>query len=188
MARVPAPDLPARPALAAALLAVALCLGVAACGGTSTPGVTPGHATPGAAAVGFLSAASAGQATAACGYVLPSQTSVCTAAFSQGGALSVQNLHVGHTTVSGDRALVTPLGTLCTGTGNKQCFANKDPAAGQPSEGQSFDAAYTAVENGTSNDANNPAVPCRTENGQWYVDLGQTSSGASSQPALGQTP
>jgi hypothetical protein len=192
VARVPSPArLPARSARAVAVVAAAVGLpaAVAACGTKAAPPPAAGHGSPGAAAVGFLTAASAGQSASACSYVLPAQASVCSSAFGSGGALSVKDLRLGQTTVSGDRALVTALGTLCTGTGTKQCFTSKDPAGGQPGEGQTFDAAYTAVENGTSSDPNDPAVPCQAVNGQWYVDLGQTSSGASSQPAQGgQTP
>lgn len=155
------------------LVAVAGLVGLAGCG--SSPGVRPaaaGHDSPAAATVGFLQGATANRGAQACSYVTPAQNPVCAAAFSSGtSTISVKNLHVGATTISGARALVTALGTLCTNSGGKVCFDSTDKTAGQPATKDSFDEAYSAVESGSSPN-NDPAIPCTQVNGQWYVDLG----------------
>ena len=165
--------------------AAAAAAGLAGCGSsTSAKPPPPGHASPGAAAVGFLQAATANKGTEACSYVVPAQASVCAAAFSSGtSTISVQNLHVGATTTSGNRALVTALGTLCTNSSGKVCFNSTNKTAGQPAANTSFDEAYSAVESGSSPN-NDPAIPCTQVNGQWYVDLGEGSSGATSSTTI----
>lgn len=153
---------------------------LAGCGSaTAAKPPTAGHGSPAAATVGFLQGATANKGAEACSYVPPGQTSVCTSAFSSGtSTISVQNLHIGATTTSGDRALVTALGTLCTTSSGKVCFDSTDKTAGQPATKDSFDEAYSAVESGSSQN-NDPAIPCTQINGQWYVDLGESSAAAS---------
>lgn len=167
------------PAAVAGLVALSGLVGLTGCG--SSPRAKPpaaGHGSPAAATVGFLQGATANRGAEACTYVAPFQSSVCAAAFSSGtSTISVQNLHVGATTLSGARALVTALGTLCTTSGGKVCFESTDRTAGQPATKDSFDEAYSAVESGSSPN-NDPAIPCTQVNGQWYVDLGESSSGA----------
>lgn len=155
------------------MLAVA---GLAGCGSST---VTAGHGSPAGAAVGFLTAISAHNSAQACSYVVPSQASTCSQAFaSGGGSLSVKNLHAGATSTSGNRALVTALGTLCSAPSGsaKQCFTSTKPSAGQPAGKTTFAQAYSSVQSGTSNQ-NDPAIPCTTQGGKWYVDLGQAGSG-----------
>ncbi|MDQ6837795.1 MAG: hypothetical protein M3137_05510, partial [Actinomycetota bacterium] len=166
-----------RVVLPAALAAVTA---LAGCGSSSSErSPTAGHATPAAATVGFLQGATANKGIEACSYVAPPQSPVCTSAFSSGtSTISVHNLHVGATTVSGDRALVTALGTLCTNSSSKVCFASNKSDAGQPTGTNSFDEAYSAVESGSSPN-NDPAIPCTRINGDWYVDLGESSSAPS---------
>ena len=162
-------------------VAVAGLIGLAGCGSSSSS-VTAGNGSPAAATTGFLTAISSNHGSQACGYVVPSQASVCTSAFSSGGGtVSAKNLHMGATTISGDRALVTALGTLCSKASGsaQQCFTSSNEKGGQPSGKTTFNQAYTSVEAGTSS-ANDPAIPCMMQNGKWYVDLGQTSSGSSS--------
>jgi hypothetical protein len=179
-----------RVALLPAVAAVAAVAGLAGCGssGSAKP-PAPGHASPAAAAVGFLQAATANKGPGACSYVVPAQASVCAAAFSSGtSTISVQNLHVGATTTSGDRALVTALGTLCTTSSGKVCFDSTDRTAGQPATRDSFDEAYSAVESGSSQN-NDPAIPCTQVNGLWYVDLGEGSAGSTPSTTIsGPTP
>lgn len=160
------------------LAAVAGLAGLSACGSSgAAKAPPPGHGAPAAAAVGFLQAATANNGADACSYVAPAQTSVCTSAFSSGSStISVRNLHIGATTISGDRALVTALGTLCTNSGGKVCFDSTKATAGQPATLDTFDEAYSSVESGSS-PANDPAIPCTRVNGLWYVDLGESSSG-----------
>ncbi len=152
-------------------------IGLAGCGSSGARPPAAGHGSPAAATVGFLQGATANRGAEACSYVAPAQNSVCAVAFSSGtSTISVQNLHVGVTTISGTRALVTALGTLCTTSSGKVCFDSTDNTAGQPATKDSFDEAYSAVESGSSPD-NDPAIPCTQVNGRWYVDLGETSSG-----------
>jgi hypothetical protein len=160
------------------LASVAGLVGLSGCGISGAAKAPPaGHGDPAQAAVGFLQAATADNGAAACSYVSPAQSSVCTSAFSSGtSTISVRNLRIGATTISGDRALVTALGTLCTNSSGKVCFDSTNRTAGQPATMDSFDEAYSAVESGSSAD-NDPAIPCARVNGRWYVDLGESSPG-----------
>lgn len=169
------------------LLALAVTLGwlAAACGGARpaavtgpspvvpsgtpvplvTPGVAggmPGHGSPAAAFTGFFDAAAAGDVAALCSYVAPGQQARCPAAFG-GVTIGPQGapLRLGQTFTVGTRALVVPLGTICTAG---SCTTNADPRLGLPASDAGFDAAYTAA---TTTDIS--TVPCEQDGGQWYV-------------------
>ncbi|MDQ2729135.1 MAG: hypothetical protein M3Y91_15035 [Actinomycetota bacterium] len=179
---------PPATAAVALLATLAACAGMVGCGSAASakpPG--PSHVSPAAAAVGFLQAATAAKAPEACSYVVPAQESVCTAAFSPGiTTISAKNLHVGATTIAGNRALVTALGSLCTTSSGKVCFDNTNAMAGQPTAADNFDEAYSAVESGSSSN-NDPAIPCTQVNGRWYVDLGEGAAGSPSTTISGPT-
>ncbi|MDQ2724749.1 MAG: hypothetical protein M3Y36_04560 [Actinomycetota bacterium] len=170
---------------APAFAALAAFGGLAGCGSSSAAKPpAPGHSSPAAAAVGFLQAATAERGSEACSYVVPAQMSVCAAAFSPGtSTISVNNLHVGATTIAANRALVTALGTLCTNSSGKVCFDSTDANAGQPGATGNFDEAYSAVESGSSSN-NDPAIPCTQVSGQWYVDLGEGVAGSTSSTTI----
>jgi len=172
-----------RPSLlvTAVVTVLAGALGLGACGVAPPRGqsVPAGHASPAGAAVGFLLAASANDEARACDYVVPAQKATCTQAFAaRSSVLSVKNLRIGATTVSGPRALATALGSLCTNRGSKVCFESTDSKGGQPADASGFDDAYTMVESGAS-PKNDPAIPCMMVGDLWYVDLGQTSPAVS---------
>ncbi len=162
-----------RRSLARSTLGAVAVLAVA-CGSSGSSAVSAGNGSPGAAAVGFLSNFTT-RSAAACRYVTPAEQTVCNQAIAQAVKLTVTNLKVGHTSVSGNQALVTVLGTLCgAGTGTaRRCFTSSQPAGGQPASPADFAKTFAAVQAGTAG-TQNPAIPCVRTAGKWFVELGST--------------
>ncbi len=140
-------------------------------GSSSLP--TAGFGSPAAAMSGFLKAVQSSKPASACAYVPPSAQQICTTGITQSGAnITVTGAGLGVTSIVGDRAIITVLGHLCSGTGsNKTCFDSHDVKAGQPTSVSNFDQAYQAAIGGSSNN-NNPAAPLIQISGKWYLDLG----------------
>ena len=152
-------------------VAVTVVAALAGCGGGGSVSVRPGHASPGAAVVGFLLAVGRHDAKAACSYVVPSQAAGCVQGLAAGSPITVTNLAVGSTEIRGPRALVSITGKLCvTAAGVAQCRSNSNPSAGQPSATTSaaFDHAYAQNHTTTGTPA---ALPCSDVGGRWYVNL-----------------
>lgn len=130
----------------------------------------PGHATPGAATVGFFSGLVKND-NVACTFAAEGATPYCLLAL-QATKSTFANLAVGAVTVKGTEALVTILGTFCvTQAGTTNCTTNTNPRTGQPTRGgqHGFDALYKTAVQGRA--INQGAVPCERIKSEWYVSL-----------------
>jgi hypothetical protein len=156
-------------------------LGLAGCssGGSGTLGANggsssaqPGHGSPGAAVIGFLTDLRAG-GDAWCSYLDPSDQHTC-----QEGSQEVQiklsgNFNIGNDVVQGDQALVAVTGSLCISesgdvtTPTTECESNSDPSTGLPPKAGTFAQAYSTAVNSSNEDT---TVPCIEVNGNWYVN------------------
>ena len=134
---------------------------------------SPGTGSPGGVIEADVADVNAGNLTAGCGLLEPSEQALCTQAVtgqSSNGA-SIQNFGLGYIAIDGDEALVGTVGTNCTPTNSPPCHTNSDPAA-IFSGGQTFATLYNAAltaENGTS--SNYSLVPCVEIGGAWYLNL-----------------
>lgn len=151
-----------KPFLAPVGAAIALVLALASCGGSGSSGSTPapGHDSPQAAVMGLIRGLAAHDANATCGYFVPAEQTAC-----HGTDLptTTGSVKIGHTAISGDKALVVVMSSkYCIAD---QCLSNNDPAKGLPTGGTTFDQAYQA----TQNNQNDPTTPCQRVNGKWYV-------------------
>ena len=145
-----------------AALAAAGALTLASCGNGGSSGSTPapGHGSPQAAVMGLIRGLAAHDTNAACGYFVPAEQSLC-----RGTQLpsTTGSVTIGHTAVSGDKALVVVMSPkYCI---QNQCLSNTNPSKGLPTGATTFDAAYSATQNNQSD----PTTPCQRVNGKWYV-------------------
>jgi hypothetical protein len=131
-------------------------------GGTDPPA---GHQSPASAMAGFIGNMLANRPVAACKYAQPSQ-GPCATALAAEGKMS-GSWRIGHTAISGNRAIVDVEYANACGFG--VCINNGNPDAGLPGPGLSFDTAYEQARN-----AKNYAMACVRIGGAWYVDFGSS--------------
>jgi hypothetical protein len=160
-------------AVVAVAVAATLVLATACSGKPAITKVTyppAGHASPGAAVMGFFQFFVTGNNNA-CTYVIPGDAIQCLLALKSAKA-TVSGIGVGKTTIRGDEALVTVVGTFCvTQSKTKTCRSNQDPNVGQPKGGgkSAFDDLYQPAVQGKA--INTSAVPCQKIAGLWYISL-----------------
>jgi hypothetical protein len=122
--------------------------------------ISPGHDSPEAAVVGLISGLKQSNAQVPCSFVIPPEQSLC---LSRLPRVKVKGFQLGHTAVSGNRALVTLIvDKLCA---ESECFTNHDPDAGLPNGTTTFQHAFHQ----TLRSASDPATACVRMNGRWYV-------------------
>jgi len=121
-----APAAPSQPAWAAALGAGVVVTAPAAA-------ATPGHDSPGGAALGLLEAEASRTLGRTCAYFPPSDQASCQALISlvpAGRSLeTVRNIALGYVAVDGNEALVGITGTICGDDAALACASNDNPAA-----------------------------------------------------------
>ena len=150
-------------------------------GGSST--AQPGHGSPSAAVIGFLTDLKAG-GDSWCSYIDPSDQKTC-----QEGSQEVDiklngNFSIGNNVVQGEQALVAVTGNLCLSesgdvtTPTTECEGNSDPNAGLPPKAGTFSQAYSTAVNSSNEDT---TVPCIEVNGNWYVNAEGMTGGSSSE-------
>jgi hypothetical protein len=132
----------------------------------------PGYGTPGAAVMGFFTEYAAGKNTA-CSYVISTDFLSCDEAISETDTkATIAGFGIGETTVEGNEALVTVVGSLCVSQGAaKNCRHNTDPSVGQPRTRslKDFDALFSKA--GLGRPINSSALPCENISGKWYFSL-----------------
>jgi hypothetical protein len=124
---------------------------------------------------GFIQAVLANNGKAVCSYFLPADQATCDASASAFHGASGHGQAVSQS-IQGTEALVAATGQLCapfisggsSSTGGSDCASNSDASIGMPGNGVSFDQAYAAALNESSN-ALSP-VALEEVNGKWYLN------------------
>ncbi len=148
-----------------AVLAAGVVLG--ACGGgTGSLSAAPGHDSPQAVLAGFIQAIKGKNLQSLCQYVAPASQSQCRSSLGavKSGSITVEGASIGNVSRQGNRALVVLIADkYCAGG---KCYSNHDPNAGLPRGSETFNAAWSKAQTGTSQD---PAAPVQMVNGKWYL-------------------
>jgi hypothetical protein len=137
------------------------------------PPPAPGYESPANAVAGFTRALFSSHPSAACNYAAPSERSVCIFGYSFGARFAELSglWTIGHTVVSGSRAIVD-VEYQARGL-NGDSFVNTDPDVGLPHAGLSFGAAYQQV---FTSKYFVYATDCVLVGGRWYVHSVQVNS------------
>lgn len=131
--------------------------------------VSPGQSSPQAVVKGLLTALSAKQVAAFCGYALPSAQAQCKSGMSQMPTSQfpyAKNAAIGYAVIDGNKAAVGMTGTFCTPGESPECFTNSDPAA-VFSTAHSFSGLW---KNAISHSSTSYSLtPCEKIGWKWYV-------------------
>jgi hypothetical protein len=131
--------------------------------------VSPGHSSPQAVVEGLLTALSAKQVAAFCGYALPSAQAQCKSGMSQMPTSQfpyAKHAAVGYAVIDGNEAAVGTTGTFCTPGDSPECTTTSDPAA-VFSTAHSFSGLW---KNAVSNSGSSYSLtPCEKIGGKWYI-------------------
>ena len=138
------------------------------------PPPKPGYESPASAVAGYTAGLFTRHPALACRYTAPSERGICTGVSAGFAPLTEMtgSWTIGHTAISGNRAIVD-VEYHAAGYDGNVSMDNTDPNAGLPNAGLSFDAAYRQV---FSSQYVHYATDCVLVGGLWYVDDVQTGS------------